>query len=362
MPPYKNQHYVPQHYLRPFANSDDRLCAYNIERETEFPPTPISNLCSEDWFYGGAEQEKSISPFEAECERILQQLRDAQTLSVVSGEDYRNLLRFILFQRMRTKQEKEDMDKMLTDVAEEIAEMGVESGEIGEEALNLLREDKLTVSHESMHPRMILSALLGPEYIADLRGVLLINGTDTGFITSDHPVIMDNPKFKRQRDRFLGGLQSPGLQIFCPISPNRVMFLYDSDHYQFTHGDNPASLRVRRVETVKSINTLQVLNALDNVLYTPSGRENEMKELHSNVKSQTRKRKLETEVHEEGNKISQSGNEVIEFGPYLPDYSPNIPFLEQTTKKWSDIERRQGVSDAINQRIESVISDAENDG
>lgn len=50
----KNQHYVPQVYLRAFSedNNGKSISVFLIEAEKEIQRAPIKSQCSSDYFYG----------------------------------------------------------------------------------------------------------------------------------------------------------------------------------------------------------------------------------------------------------------------------------------------------------------------
>lgn len=63
----KNQHYVPQCYLRQFAagNSASAINLFNIDREKFINCAPLKNQCSKSYFYGDdLELEKALQPIE----------------------------------------------------------------------------------------------------------------------------------------------------------------------------------------------------------------------------------------------------------------------------------------------------------
>ncbi len=51
----KNQHYVPQCYLKKFSTSSESkaaICLYNLDRKKLIKNAPIKNQCSKNYFYG----------------------------------------------------------------------------------------------------------------------------------------------------------------------------------------------------------------------------------------------------------------------------------------------------------------------
>jgi hypothetical protein len=88
------------------------------------------------------------------------------------------------------------------------------------------------------------------------------------FITSDHPVILYN-SFLEERKTFGGncGLASKGLQMFLPLSPKRLMMLYDGGCYAVgTRGNRvvPAN-----DDDVVTLNALQYISCDCNLYLKP---------------------------------------------------------------------------------------------
>ncbi|MBC9988010.1 DUF4238 domain-containing protein [Haloferax sp. AS1] len=84
MPPYKNQHYVPQSYLRGWA-TDSTVPIYHLENEREIPGQQIANLCSRSYFNSeDTTIEKVLSRLEAAHADVFNVLRDGATLRSLS--------------------------------------------------------------------------------------------------------------------------------------------------------------------------------------------------------------------------------------------------------------------------------------
>lgn len=93
MPEYKNQHYVPKHLLRGWTDSE-KLPVYNLDNQQEYPPTSLSNLCSEDYFYGGPEIEQSMDGLERRHAEIINRIRSEMAFDVLDKKD---ILYFCVF-------------------------------------------------------------------------------------------------------------------------------------------------------------------------------------------------------------------------------------------------------------------------
>ena len=75
MPDHKNQHYVPQHYLKCWS-TEDYIQVYHLD-QGEVPSTHISKVCSKDYLYGQpSDVEIALGRLEKLHNKPLSNLRD----------------------------------------------------------------------------------------------------------------------------------------------------------------------------------------------------------------------------------------------------------------------------------------------
>lgn len=239
------------------------------------------------------------------------------------------LLSFITTQRSRTRAAKEDIRS-----GEEFLKTAVEddfAADLYENRLNwesdFTQEQKAkTIVDASLlgtHYYIIALGLFGYIGIQDLNGVLLCNLTDTDFIISDAPIVLDNPRYKPQYGAVPAGLANRGLQIFCPISPRRVLLLYDQQVYNFNYNSRRQIL-LKDSEIIDQVNLLQFHNAQDVVLFSDNDEEY-MQELHDNMDEVRRREEitmpLETESMETEYVDKIPAYQAPKISPDLPDYT-----------------------------------------
>lgn len=369
MAEYKNQHYVPKHLLRGWTENE-RVPVYNLDNQQEYPPTQISNLCSEDYFYGGPDMEKSMDGLEDRQAIILDKLRSNRSFDNLGKMDILYFAVFVLLQRNRTKQQKKETEELIDNLSKEYLKLKVESGEVdselpdGRNALDLLDEFKIT--HESPLSLPILQALAGVDLILNLEAVIIENKSEEGFIVSDHPVVHDNRRFKNEIDKCLVGLQSRGLQIFVPISNEVQIMLYDPTSYFVDYTNK----RKRRVITtservVIGLNDVQMISAFENIFYYEEGQEQKFRDAQQRLSEYIEEEtivfnRLSPEEHN-----FNTDNEIIESGIHLSDYSPYLPFIKQRLETKFTIERQPNLyrqhKDYINEILEDARKEAEHD-
>lgn len=362
MAEYKNQHYVPKYLLRGWTD-EERVPVYNLDNKQEYPPTSISNLCSEDYFYGGPEVEKNMDDLEEIHAGIINKIRDERAFDTLSDMEIRHFCVFVLLQRTRTKQTKNETKELIDNLAKEYIELKVESGELnpelpsGEDALSLL--DDITITHDSPLAFPMLQALTGIDLITDLDVAILENETDLEFVISDHPVVHDNRRFKDEIDRFLIGLQNRGLQIFIPISDEVQIMLYDPKTY-FVDYTNREERRVALTSKtpVEGLNDLQIINAFESIYYRSSGQEEQFQHAQQRLieyieQDSTVFERLSPDEHD-----FPTENEVIESGQPLSDYSPALPFVKQRLETEFAIERRPSMIQQHREFVNDILEDA----
>jgi hypothetical protein len=112
----------------------------------------------------------------------------------------------------------------------------------------------------------IVYALESNILLTDLVPILILNKTNKDFFFSDNPVIFYNLIYRDPSHSF-EGIQSPGLLVFCPISPKHCIFLYDPEYYNLNcNKDN--LLNLENEEDIFNINKLQFHKSLSNIYYT----------------------------------------------------------------------------------------------
>ena len=210
----KNQHYVPQSYLRPWADERDRTVAFIPANDEEYQNISIGNVASSDYFYSKeTELEDKIGLIEDQQERVLEKVRNSYSnFPDLSNAEIRYFKSFILFQRFRTNAVLQDVSQTGEVFAEEVADtVDVEVDDIRDWTDNFQRLMK----------RMMLHSILNPGLLSDLSVLLLIDTTGTHFITSETPILFDNPAGFTS----VAGVANAGLQVFV-LSPPHTVFCF----------------------------------------------------------------------------------------------------------------------------------------
>ena len=230
---YRNQHYVPQFYLRNFSHDRERLCCCSLVTKTSVCQN-IKDLCSERFIYGGSSIAPSIecelSKLEDKHAKIIREILKTHTLANESREDSLELCRLVLLMASRTKGTKERLEDRAANYDRLMEMLGIKP--------DAIRGKKL--DPKSLNVGIMELVLNRSDIIDDLTSTLLINQTSdplTPLITSDSPVLFHNLVARDLTGRNLTGFLNKGLIIFLPLSKEVALCLFDGDRYKLKNAE-----------------------------------------------------------------------------------------------------------------------------
>lgn len=252
----KKQHYVPRFYLRFFSNNGENthVGLYNFRNNIYISGADITNQAYENFFYGNDNDiEKGLMDLETDVARILNRINAGNNIPKPNTPQYAYIFLFTLLQAQRTmravEKSNEGFDKLLETLLPE--------------------EDKGKYTLRFENPAILnLITMVDSLHVAmDLACKLIINNSSIPFITSDDPVVKYNQFLERKGKRNgLTGLASKGLQMFYPISPNRMLLFYDSKVYKI--GDKKKNwVETKNKEDIFSLNLLQTLDCWEQIFF-----------------------------------------------------------------------------------------------
>lgn len=255
MPSFKNQHFVPQCYLRPFGfqqNTKARnISLFNLKSKKIFENAPIKNQCSSDYFYGkDLKIEKALHEYEGNYSNLVQKMKK-QSEYVLTKKDHECLLNFWFVQYIRTELYiKESLHSF---------QRFVNDNEIQEHIDNY-------ILNQSETTKIIMKNMnIGFHILNDLTCILIKNFTDVPFITSDNPAFLTNRYyFKKDLLKYFSfGLSSMGTLLVLPISPEYCFLAYDKKVYSIPH--NRGIVKVKKDKDIEFMNQFQILNCNYNI-------------------------------------------------------------------------------------------------
>lgn len=258
----KKQHFVPQFYLRNFSNGGrgKAIDLYNIQSKVFRSEAKLKTQAYRDYFYGkDNETEKALGVIESEAASVIRCVLGKEEPPRRYTKEHLALMLFTIFQRERTLSAAREKNEIFGDFMNELYAL-----EKGIDPKSMIA--RLKYKEPS---RVSLSVAAKMQFIAwDLAYKLIVNKTDTPFITSDNPVVLYN-QYLEQRKKYGSntGYASKGLEIFIPISPKISIMFYDESVYKVGYRKR-STVEVYNENDVKALNSLQYLNAEENVYFT----------------------------------------------------------------------------------------------
>lgn len=251
----KNQHFIPQVYLRQFS-SDGKSIELCIKKSLEFrSKAAIKKQSSHNYFYGkDLEIENFLCSMESDFGAILSKLKGGK-VEKLTNDDCEFLFGYTFLQLGRTEAFSMDI------VAEtkEINDFVADSFRNIDTSRFRTLEDRL----ENVKKSICLGKNM-LEVCSDLGFIFLMNDTPKDFITSDCPVSLYNQFHERIGKRTFS-FGSVGTQIFFPLSPRVAFLLYDNLCYKIgTRKSN--YIRVSDIRDVTNLNNITFINA-NKVIY-----------------------------------------------------------------------------------------------
>jgi hypothetical protein len=265
----KQQHFVPQCYLKNFANEEHRLFVWDKIKKASYP-SHVKNIAQERYFNDFPDSllpdelrdktksqviENDLSKVESRFGEFLAQIIDCleeieknnlfDSLGVLDKEAKKNFSPFLTLQIVRTNMFRQKIKglfqsaynlKTRLDEAllrnknniEEIIFPDIENSTNSielDDLINVGIEDYSIMQH-LLHISNVLDQGLDSEISTILSGHIWlfgINSTSIPLWTSDNPIVI------KQHQNFGTGLTSHGVQIAYPISYKHILIMFESD-------------------------------------------------------------------------------------------------------------------------------------
>lgn len=277
----KNEHYVPQCYLRNFriSGTDGKINVFDKKMEQIRLNQNISDIASERYFYD-IDIDKILGELSEEKRNdILQQMGDKYEVykndktqriekffsDVIEG-DYSQVLMSVVekaekatpwhinncycmserekvimsvcitIQFMRTKKQRKVIEEIYTKGYKTLLTKlyNIEYGDVNGK---LSPDDfQVKIGKEGMkltHAEIMLNSDMLIEFINIFLKhiwIIYINRTDVPFCTSDSPIVLNNPE--RNEFRSGTGIASKGIEIYLPLNKNVLLMMVDRKKFE----------------------------------------------------------------------------------------------------------------------------------
>jgi hypothetical protein len=256
VPPKKNHHFVPQLILRRFSADERTVSLHHFgSRRTIVDTAPISDQCSQDYFYGrDPALEDSFGFTEGKFSQLLQKLESCD-FGELPLDDRIAVILFTHYQRNRTAAAADKVNNQNEALLKDLAAQNPDTADIDPASYRIKFDYQQILALKAAGDATLLTA--------DLEVKFLVNDRKMGFVISDAAVAGYNqfaehhPLFTHWRG--YSGVASKGLQWFYPISPRVCIAVYDPTTYCY---GSPKS-RVCRPSSrdVEFLNSLQAIHA-----------------------------------------------------------------------------------------------------
>jgi len=322
----KNQHYVPQFYFRFFSNDGVNISIFNINNKNHFVG-PFKKQSSKDYFYfKGKELEEAFGRLETSQKEAINKLITLKSFKKISKEEYIEILRFITFQNSRTNYAKRAANEATQYLVREYVKPKMLQDEKLTKEIKKEDIEKVDLTFPADHLISINCGIQAPILIRDLIPTLLVNKTNSDFIFSDNPIIFYNLFFHKDTFHSHIGFQSPGLIIFCPISKDLCLLLYDSKFYNVDKTKENL-LEINKLKDIENINKLQLHRCDKNIYYVNSNKKEEIDKLFSEFSKNNKKNQSITKL-EKLKVINKPNSEILMMGERNINEEINFSFLK----------------------------------
>jgi len=239
--PRGRHHFVPQFYLRQWANEDEKVWQYGFDGRSPVH-MGIKNIAFERGLYTHPAKDK-VRPLKTEDD-----LAGAESLFAGVWPDIvdraqnnrtrRNIARFVALMFVRHPQHRETVRLMNDGFRKAVQDLApdAEIEIVAEERVGKIRVQEIL---EGTRSEAVSSGFLNVmrSTVEDIAEVLVarpwgvVFGEEPAFVTSDCPVVRDQGRSLRRAF----GFRTPGTHILLPCSPTRLLVISDDWPHKFAH-------------------------------------------------------------------------------------------------------------------------------
>lgn len=249
----KRHHYVPQFYLKNFADSAERIWVYD-RKTKEYRHQNVKDTALKNHYYrvekGGkyhTEVEKLLSEIEGLAAAAILKLENHEPLT---ENDRLHICLFVALQKTRVPDFEKGTNEMEEKMYRRITKELFSSVEVAEEAINKYKDEVAAIGGGSVDAQQLFEFVQEDRYrveiprqntiramlkIADhlmpyfmqMDWILLRAADGAAFITTDNPFTIFPPAWYNPNS-FLGvGVLTRGAKKSVPLSPKSALFFLD---------------------------------------------------------------------------------------------------------------------------------------
>jgi Protein of unknown function (DUF4238) len=248
----KRHHFVPRFYLEAFSSAPRRIDLLNLKRCHLIAGASLRDQCYAHRLYGADDSiESALAGLEGAAANVFRGLREHRIIPGGGTAERDTLILFIGLQLARTTAAQASAvvaARLMADVAfDGSPPPGYEMSPVDAMRLTL-----------SNGPVMAAT-------IRDLAATLILACPGVSFATSDNPVFRYNTYCEGITDTGVTGTQCRGLQLFFPVSPQLLLYLFDAGVYKLQRSG--PRLATATEKDMEGLNRLQLVGARENVYF-----------------------------------------------------------------------------------------------
>ena len=247
----KKQHYVPKMFMRNFADENKRFSVLHVESSKILEKVYIDSQCFKDYYYGkDLVWENNLGKLEDCWAPVITKICEGQQLN---DNELLLIKQFAIYQRQRTLSEGNYKKQQKRAELMEISSMYCDSK--GLQYSDQIEEYVNKIAYQAVTPQELLDIAVNAEKMIDDLCVTIIEyDTNAKLISSDAPIILWNT-FECHGL----GYMCMGLVIFFPISPTKLVTIYDGKMY--TRNKGQQYIVSDDENEVHNLNIIQYVNA-----------------------------------------------------------------------------------------------------
>ncbi|EFQ62801.1 hypothetical protein PFWH6_3459 [Pseudomonas fluorescens WH6] len=328
----QNQHYVSQYYFREFTTRKNSISLLIKKNGHSTDDAAIKKQSSDIEFYGDSSVEKEITIHDTKFRLNHIEINAKKPTTKLSKSEFSILIENIAFQRKRTLKARITLMPLVEFTNDFILPQLERNDSNWPQELHDAVYETFKSSAQKHGARTWQTIDLenikeSTKALSDLRYVILENTSSTPFIFSDSPVVFSNHAFKNGQERSITHEGSAGLLVFFPLSPKKLVLLYDNENYDIDSASE-TYLTVEDTPTIDSINTLQIHEAINSIYFNHPKHTTYVKTLWGKEKNRFNTNTNEVICLPELTTAGQAtGRSIHTLAATTPNYFPTLSFL-----------------------------------
>ena len=268
----RNQHTVPQAYLKRFTNNASQLYVFDKHTKTAFGPTHMRNVGAERDYYNvpppseitGFDPQivdKILQASESKFGTLLDEIIESLRTRITAKQKVQ-LAFHLALQILRTREFRAGYIEFSKIFLKDVSEAYLKSQDIEADVEVSIEFDAVA------HGQMMLGSPLLAQLTSFLSGCIWIfgiNETEQPLYTSDNPIVKNNHLPSKLRAG--NGWLSPGIEITFPITTNIILNMHNRKLYEVSNftkklaDDLDGNLVKLERENIIYYNSLQVMSS-----------------------------------------------------------------------------------------------------